>query len=136
VSGDEEPLGRPFLDRSPTADEPGLPEDDQDVRPYLLTGGRTHATAALSLESLVRTTALGREARATFESALVLDACDEIQSVAEVAALLRVPVGVARVLVGDLAAEGLLEVCAVPHQRDLGADPAFLERLIHGVAAL
>jgi len=132
---DEGPLARPFLDR-PLHDGPETPGGGDDVRPYLVTGGRTRAASGLTLEALVRTTSRGRSAYATFESAQALALCVEIQSIAEVAARLRLPLGVARVLVGDLAAAGLVEVCGAPQALDLGEDPAFLERLIHGVAAL
>jgi Protein of unknown function (DUF742) len=130
----EEPLGRPFLDRA-LGTGPEVAGDD-DVRPYLVTGGRTRAASDLALEALVRTTSRGRRAPAAFESAQVLALCAEFTSTAEVAARLHLPLGVARVLIGDLTAGGLLEVCDTPQARALGEDPAFLERLIHGVAAL
>jgi Protein of unknown function (DUF742) len=132
---DEEPLGRPFLDRA-LRDDLRAGAGGDGVRPYLVTGGRTRAASDLALEVLVRTTPRGRAAYATFESARALALCAEIQSVAEVAARLRLPIGVARVLVGDLAAAGLLEVCGVPQAGGLREDAVFLERLIHGVAAL
>jgi Protein of unknown function (DUF742) len=132
---DDEPLGRPFLGH---AVGPGLevPGGANAVRPYLVTGGRTRAASELALETLVRTTPRGRGAHAAFEAAQALALCVEIQSIAEVAARLDLPLGVTQVLVGDLAAAHLVEVCGAPQTRDLGHDPTFLERLILGVAAL
>ena len=57
-------------------------------------------------------------------------------SIVEIGASLGVPVGVTRVLVADLTAAELLTVGARPAAGDLAADPAFLERLMSGVAAL
>jgi hypothetical protein len=60
--------------------------------------------------------------------------------VAEVAALVRVPLGVARVLVADLEAEGLVHV-ADPHVAYTGAmaparDLSVLERVRDGLRRL
>ena len=55
-------------------------------------------------------------------------------SVVEVAAHLHVPVGVARVLVGDLASGGYLAV-HLPPQADDRPDAAILERLLEGLRA-
>ena len=132
---DDEPLGRPFLAAAPAT--PGGVDDDaaDDVRPYLITSGRTPSGPALPLETLVRTTARGALAQASYEAAHILSVCREPRSIAEISAHLGVPVGVTRVLIADLAAAELLTVGA-PSTRDLVADPAFIERLMHGVAAL
>jgi Protein of unknown function (DUF742) len=142
---DDEPLARPFLAAPPPPAEPqhsaqflGGPADPavaQEVRPYVMTAGRTRVGGEVALESLVVTTTDGRYARASYEAAQILQLCEQMQSVAEVSAHLRLPVGVARVLVADLAAAGLLAVSAPP-ARDLADDVDFLERLILGVAAL
>lgn len=61
--------------------------------------------------------------------------CDRPRSVAEVAALLEVPLGVARVLIDDMAAEGLLNVDrTVGHD---GAPPmALMRRVLQGLHRL
>ena len=62
----------------------------------------------------------------------ILDLCVRPTSVMEVAAHLQVPLGVARVLVGDLAAGDYLAV-HLPRQAD-GPPPAeILERLLEGL---
>ena len=136
---DDEPLARPFL-AAPAAIEPdqvvsGNPEAVQEVRPYVMTAGRTQGGPDVSLESLVVVTPAGRYARASFEAARVLRLCEQRQSVAEVSAYLRLPIGVVRVLIADLVGAGLLTATAPPARR-LGDDVEFLERLITGVAAL
>ena len=85
----------------------------------------------------MRTTPRGETARAAYEAARILTLCRrQPQSIAELSAHLGVPVGVTRVLVADLTAAALLTVGARPAAGDLAADPAFLERLMSGVAAL
>jgi hypothetical protein len=67
-----------------------------------------------------------------FERRDIVLLCRRPQSVAEVAARLRVPLGVARVLVSDLAAEGRLAVQVPDGERP---DRAVLERLLSGLRA-
>jgi Protein of unknown function (DUF742) len=107
------------------------------VRPYVRTGGRTRSHRELALETLVSVSRQrprgGRPANREYRR--VVDLCDVPRSIAEVAALTSVPVGVARVLVGDLAAQGLLTV----HQtRDMGAptDMALMQRVLAGLRNL
>lgn len=69
-----------------------------------------------------------------FELGQVLDVCAEVRSVAEVAALVGIPLGVAQVLVGDLVARELLITTSTA--KSLAFDVSFIERLINGVAAL
>jgi Protein of unknown function (DUF742) len=136
---DDEPLVRPFLGAPAAAGpHPGGqadPDAAQEVRPYVMTAGRTRVGPDVSLETLVVVTPAGRCARASFEAAQVLRLCAQRQSVAEVSAHLRLPVGVVRVLVADLIAADLLTATAPP-ARHLADDVEFLERLILGVAAL
>jgi hypothetical protein len=70
----------------------------------------------------------------TAEHARIVELCTKPHSVAELAAGLRVPFGVARVLVADLLSSGLLATGpSIPQQ---ATDVPFLERLIAGVSAL
>ncbi|HEY6794995.1 MAG TPA: DUF742 domain-containing protein [Kineosporiaceae bacterium] len=147
---DDEPLGRPYLtgvgarpDFAPRRhDDRAAPvtyEHHQgEVRPYLLTGGRTSPRgAAVAMETVVQATGLPLTRRpdaAGLERARILRLCDRPCSAAEVAARLHLPLQVALVLVTDLVAEGLLDATGVGlTQAD---DVLFLERLIAGVAAL
>jgi Protein of unknown function (DUF742) len=107
------------------------------VPAYALTRGRTHSTGAeLPLEAMVSATALGLERRASLqaERARILDLCGRPTSVVEVAAHLSVPIGTARVLLGDLVDSGHLAV-HLPAQGDGRAAAEILERLLEGLRA-
>src|SRR5262249_37438987 len=79
------------------------------VRPYTWTGGRTAPVVDLAVETLVSTTEHGREVAVltSAEHRVVAELCHAPRSVAEVAALLSLPLGVARVLLADMAGNGL-----------------------------
>lgn len=81
------------------------------IRPYTITSGRTRATVDLPLEATV----LVQQADAGNHLALpahrILEVC-HTRSVAEVAALCAMPVGVVRVLLGDLIEQGLVRLQA------------------------
>jgi hypothetical protein len=105
------------------------------VPAYALTRGRTRSTGTdLPLEALVETTAGGREhyPGSSRERRDILDLCARPTSVMEVAAHLAVPIGVARVLVGDLAGTGLLAV-HLPRSQDGRPSAEILERLLEGL---
>ncbi len=107
------------------------------VRPYVLTQGRTQAPeATFALEAQVRSliTSPSMPRTATPEGRRIVDLCQTPLSVAEVAARLMVPVGVARVLVGDLAAANAVTVDV--GAQDAANDVALLERLLDGIRAL
>jgi hypothetical protein len=105
------------------------------VPAYLLTRGRTRPQGQdLPLESLATITDLGRERYAALsrERRDILDLCARTTSVVEIAAHLQVPVGVARVLVGDLAGSGYVAVHP-PRQEDGGPSAEILTRLLEGL---
>jgi hypothetical protein len=79
------------------------------VRPFVVTGGRTRARdTSLRMETMVQTV---NEAPSdlNFEHARTVEACWEPRSIAEVAAEVGMPLGVAMVVVGDLVEAGCLE---------------------------
>lgn len=108
-------------------------------RPYALTGGRAALPFDLPLETLVVANEAGRRAdgRLGAEQRALLRICREAVSVVEIAARFSVPLGVARVLVGDLALESLVElyVPAVIDSRASGYR-ALLEKVLHGIDEL
>jgi hypothetical protein len=115
-------------------------EDDQPhiVRPYTRTGGRTRISIDLPLEALIVTTPMGRRSDSfaqpeTREIALL---CHDVRSVAEVAALIGVPLGVARVLIADLAETGVVTVHKSVPSGDGEPDLALLERVLSGLRRL
>lgn len=86
------------------------------VRPYAWTGGRTRSELVLELETLVSTSryAKGESRRMQEEHFAIARMCVQPRSIAEIAALLSTPLSVARVLVGDMAELGLVEVSTNP----------------------
>ncbi|GHF05105.1 hypothetical protein GCM10017786_43220 [Amycolatopsis deserti] len=118
-------------------------EETAVVRPYALTGGRTKARVALELETLisVQDAVLARlDAGALtvqFEHRSIMEECRTPRSVAEVAALLRVPIGVARVLISDAADAGLVTVHrTVSTNDDAEAHLMLMERVLSGLRRL
>ena len=101
------PAERGGSSRAPAADD----EDDLVIRPFLLTGGRTRATVeGLAVESLVQAEPGASMDALRFEARRIVEICWQPTSVAELSAALRVPLGVVRVLVSDLVAEGRVSV--------------------------
>ncbi|GFH38321.1 DUF742 domain-containing protein [Streptomyces pacificus] len=114
------------------------------VRPYAMTGGRTHPgpnSARLDLIALVDAVGVGAADHAT-ESLLgpehraLLELCRaEPQSVAELAADADLPVGVVRVLVGDLLDGGHVAVSMPVPPAQLPVERV-LREVIDGLRAL
>lgn len=107
------------------------------VRAYAMTGGRSHTNGVLEFETMLRSTGSGREALTAmkFERAEILRLCQsDPQSVAELAALLRVPIGVVRVVAADLVSEGMLE--SFQPSANVADDVLLITRLIAGVRSL
>jgi hypothetical protein len=104
------------------------------VRPYAMTGGRTRpARDDLEIEALVATTAIGEQTpRLTVEQRAIAALCHDILSIAEISARLHLPLGVIRVLAGDMADEHLVLVHR-PAQADDRPDLALLERVLCGL---
>lgn len=118
-------------------------EETAIVRPYALTGGRTKANYALELETLISTKdhitagSLPAVAIEQIECISIIEECRTPRSVAEIAATLRVPLGVARVLISDAADAGLVSV----HKTISGNDGAeahlvLMERVLSGLRRL
>ncbi|KNB50214.1 DUF742 domain-containing protein [Streptomyces caatingaensis] len=112
------------------------------VRPYVITGGRAAPSRdSLALETLV--VAAGRPADRsadpaadlTPEAAEILDLCVQLLSVAEVAAHLRQPVTVVKVLLGDLLDAGLVRVRPPITAADRH-DPSLLKEVLDGLRQL
>ncbi|WP_308294671.1 DUF742 domain-containing protein [Streptomyces sp. JJ66] len=109
------------------------------VRPYAMTGGRTRPRYHLAIEALVHTTAdVGRLQGQLPEHQRICRLCYEIKSVAEVSALLSIPLGVARILVADLAEAGLVAIHQPGGDETAGGQPdvTLLERVLSGLRKL
>jgi hypothetical protein len=106
------------------------------VRPFTLTAGRTSPRVELPVEATLRR--LGSAAAGPVEAHLIriLDVCDR-RSVAEVAALVAMPIGVVRVLLADLVELGQVRV-QTTIQEDSTYDERrdLIERTLRGLRTL
>ena len=80
------------------------------VRSYTLTAGRTKTDVDLPVEATLRRQGFDDEGGETPRQR-ILRVCDS-KSVAEVSALVKMPIGVVRVLLGDLVQQGWVTVQA------------------------
>lgn len=109
------------------------------IRPYALTGGRTRSETDLPIETIVKSTPRGLSAavRMVAERQRITTMCASPLSIAELSAHMHLPIGVVRVLVGDLVTEGMLQTHvterAMQGQRP---DVSLLERVLDGLQAL
>jgi Protein of unknown function (DUF742) len=128
-------LVRSFLGRS-LRGGPETEFDERTFRPFLVTGGRTTSEFPLDFEAMVTPTPAGLSADLRFEQRTMLDRCIQngAQSIAELAAYLKLPIGSIRVVAADLASSHLLEVHSP--NKNLSNDVLMLKRLINGVRAL
>lgn len=114
------------------------------VRPYAVTRGRTRPKLEIALEALVETTVRGRSAGTSNrgghgrEHQYIAALCDgRLQSLAEIAARMQLPLGVARVLIADMAADGLVAVYEPTSFEDNDAvGTELLERVLSGLRRL
>ena len=108
------------------------------VRPYTWTRGRTRSGFDLAIETLVSTSRRGREQLNVLqvEHRAVAELCEQARSVAEVAALLSLPLGVARVLLGDMAGLGIVTVHQTASSAGNVPDLALMERVLSGLRRL
>ncbi|MCX4979443.1 MULTISPECIES: DUF742 domain-containing protein [unclassified Streptomyces] len=118
---------------------PGGTSHNPLVRPYAMTGGRTRPRYQLAIEALVHTTAQPHQMQGQLpEHQRICNLCREIKSVAEISALLTIPLGVARILVADLAEAGLVAIHQPGGDESAGGQPAvtLLERVLSGLRKL
>jgi hypothetical protein len=119
------------------AHRPAPMEQSSLVRPYAVTGGRSAPRLNLAMEALVSSISPVHQdlSMLTPERQAISSLCRQVRSVAEVSALLRIPLGVARVVIADMVAEGLVRV----HQPQLDEgkpDLNLLERVLSGLRRL
>jgi hypothetical protein len=108
------------------------------VRPYTWTRGRTKSGLDLAIETLVSTSQRGRDQMGLLqvEHRAVAELCEQTRSVAEVAALMSLPLGVARVLLGDMAGLGVVTVHQTASSAGNLPDLALMERVLSGLRRL
>ena len=118
----------------------GMPRSSEEeavgrlVRPYTVTGGRTQPRYQLQVEALVTATVYEPRDLSVLapECQAILQFCRDWRSVAEISAVLRLPLGVARILIADMGADGLVRI----HQREDAEgrpDLNLLERVLSGL---
>jgi Protein of unknown function (DUF742) len=104
------------------------------VRPYTVTGGRTQPRYQLQVEALVTATVYEPRDLSVLapECQAILNFCRDWRSVAEVSAVLRLPLGVARILIADMGADGLVRI---QQREDAEGRPDLnlLERVLSGL---
>ncbi|HET9566376.1 MAG TPA: DUF742 domain-containing protein [Mycobacterium sp.] len=121
------------LDSRAPADQPSL------VRPYTLTAGRTASRVNLPLEATVEAVVSDKPPRwpGNDVRAQICALCENSPSVAEIAAHLSLPVGVARVLIGDLVSSGHLRVhTTLSDQSTVDERRELIGRTLRGLRAL
>ncbi|MEM9203012.1 MAG: DUF742 domain-containing protein [Actinomycetota bacterium] len=113
-------------------------EDRLRIRPYALTGGRVRSSTELALEAIVRVTERGQTNAPTLvaEKRQICEICFAPTSIAEVSAHLKLPLGVVRVLVGDMVTDGFLDCNETAVDENSRPDLRLLERVLDGLQAL
>ncbi|WP_115944502.1 DUF742 domain-containing protein [Amycolatopsis thermalba] len=108
------------------------------VRPYVLTKGRTHSAYELAIETLVsvRADAKWTGPALSAEYQPVRAVVDSPRSLAEVAALLSIPLGVARVLLSDMAELGLLHIHGIERTAEGRPPLELMKRVLDGLQRL
>lgn len=109
------------------------------VRPYTFTSGRTDTAVHLPIEASIKTTVPGVDIGLPSHDmrARIIAMCESGPSVAEISARLAVPLGVARVLVGDLIAGGHLRVLKTLGDRTSNSERReLIGRTLSGLRAL
>jgi hypothetical protein len=135
------PVGPAGLDDQPkhrTNDLDEFADPAAMVRPYAWTRGRTRANYDLKLETLISTTDQGQDETRLLqlEHRSVTALCRYPLSVAEVAAKLSVPLGVARVVLSDMAELGLISIHRTFADDDIAAHLVLMERVLSGLRRL
>lgn len=117
---------------------PGEPEElSADlVRPYVITNGRgLPDNDQFNLITLVTTSDLPRPSQIDPEKRAVLDLCSGgLLSVAEIAGHMKLPIGIVKVLMSDLSADGFLVVRAPVPPAQL-VDVSLLQEVLNGLQA-
>lgn len=104
------------------------------IRPYTVSNGRTRPTTEFDLLTMVRATGSRPQSYLGPDHAQVLGLCGGPMSVAEIAAHVRLPAVVTKVLLSDLMDCGAVTVRAPAPVG--GADPTdrdLLEAVLHGL---
>jgi len=106
------------------------------VRPYAAVGGRTEATHQLDMITMVVAVGDLPPAGSSPEHVMAFAACGRPASVAEVAARLRRPAAVTKILLSDLMDSGVV-ITRAPAAEFSGRPPRdILTKVLHGLKSL
>ncbi|MGE5288785.1 MAG: DUF742 domain-containing protein [Micromonosporaceae bacterium] len=109
------------------------------VRLYALTQGRTRPAGRASLDLIDVVEATGLRPTEVFrpspEHRRILSLCARAVSIADLASEIDLPIGVVRVLLGDLIHQGLIKVYS-PASGEPASDDQLLRKLLDGLQAL
>ncbi|MCL2092247.1 MAG: DUF742 domain-containing protein [Micrococcales bacterium] len=117
----------------------------RSVRPYAVTGGRVRARSDLPLEALIEAQPAARPTGGLppEKRSILQYASEDFISVAELSALLHLPIGVTRIIVSDLADGDYIRIVGSADSSDSSngdASPALslsvLESVLNGISAL
>ncbi|MFJ6195676.1 DUF742 domain-containing protein [Micromonospora sp. NPDC092111] len=109
------------------------------VRPYAVTRGRTEPSRDIALEAVLTSspTQVAESRFAGHDKHRIATVCEgRAQSLAEIAAYTRMPLGVARVLVADLVADGLLTLHTAAPAEGFEERMEILGRVLSGLRRL
>jgi hypothetical protein len=108
------------------------------VRPYAVTKGRTLSSSAASLGLIDVVAATGERPSENFrpgpEHRRILGVCRRPTPIVDLTSEIDLPLGVVRVLLGDLLSEGMLRV--VSAQRQPVPDQRLLRMVLDGLESL
>lgn len=135
---------RPSPAPRPTPESPRpvlveMPDDDPVmVRPYAWTGGRTKAESDLRVEAMISTAPAGEDETelGQVEHRSIARLCRSPRSVAEISAELEIPLQVAKIVLGDMVATGLVVVHRTTGLSGGSSHLALMERVLGGLRRL
>jgi Protein of unknown function (DUF742) len=108
------------------------------VRPYAMTKGRTAPVDGTQFSMIDLALATGQRPpdgfRLATEHRRILSLCRDPVTIVDLASDINLPVGVVRVLLGDLSAHGLLQI--LPSRRGARTDARLLRDVLDGLRAL
>jgi hypothetical protein len=108
-------------------------------RPYTVTGGRTRPRGTRYLDLVDMVVRTGKPADTTAvspERSQILELSRSPVSVAEVSAIIKLPIGVVRVLLDDLMHEDLIVVREAAPRGGRVTDQGLLRKVLQGLQAL
>jgi hypothetical protein len=102
------------------------------IRPYTVSDGRTEPTIRMDLLSMVIATGRRPQGQLGPDHAQALVLCHSVTTVAEIAARLRLPAVVTKILLSDLVDWGVVDARAPDPMAD-SSNPAVLETILNAL---